>query len=677
MDKTEAKKRIAKLRQEINRYRHAYHVEDKSLISDAALDSLKRELAQLEDEYPDLVTPDSPTQRVGGEPAKQFKRVRHESQMLSFNDIFSEGELRAWWDRMQNHLKSDLKANLYVEPKIDGFAIELTYEQGILILAATRGDGLVGEDVTANVKTVDAIPLNIKDLAKIDVPSELIVRGEIFMTKKEFERINKEQEQKEGKAYANPRNTAAGSIRQLDPRVAASRKLDAIVYGLVTDLGQQTHAQEHELLHLLGFKTDNKHHKQALSLEEVVKYRQKWERERDVLPYQIDGIVVVVDGKNVFDKLGIVGKAPRGAIAYKFTPEEATTTLQDIKIQVGRTGALTPVAILDPVEVGGVTIMHATLHNFDQIKRLGLKIGDTVIISRAGDVIPQVTEVLVGLRTGNEKEFKAPEKCPIDGSEIIKEGVIWRCGNANCGARLRERIDHFVSRKAFDIRGMGPKIASRFIDEGFILDFSDIFKLDKKEVAALDGFGETSAEKLLEEIEKSKDIDISRFIYALGILHVGEETAYMLSRELKFEGDSGRPSDLIGALGGLSGDELMALPDIGPKVAKSIESWFQDERHIKLLKDLDAVGIRLKFPKKTKGQGKFEGKTIVITGSLESMSREQAQVRIREEGGSPSNSISSQTDYLVAGGDPGSKLEKANKLGVKVLTEKDFLDMLS
>ncbi|MDZ4231600.1 MAG: NAD-dependent DNA ligase LigA, partial [Patescibacteria group bacterium] len=341
------------------------------------------------------------------------------------------------------------------------------------------------------------------------------------------------------------------------------------------------------------------------------------------------------------------------------------------------TGALTPVAILEPVEVGGVTVKHATLHNFDQIKRLNLKLGDTVVISRAGDVIPQVTEVLTGLRTGEEREFQLPGKCPIDDSKIIKEGVIWKCGNPDCGARLRERIDHFVSRSAFDIRGMGPKIASRFIDEGFISDFSDIFLLEKEEIAALEGFGERSAMKLLREIEESKEVDVARFIYALGILHVGEETSYMLSGELEFQGDSGKPSDLIKIIGGFSNEELMGLPDVGPRVAGSIEEWFGDERHIKLLKDLDGAGVTLKFPEKDKNKGKLKGKTFVITGSLESMSRDEAKARIRKEGGDVVSSVSSQTDYLIAGKDPGSKFDRARELGVKILTEEEFLDMLS
>ncbi len=677
MEKAQVKKRIEKLRAEINRYRHAYHVEDKSLISDAALDSLKRELQELENQYPDLVTPDSPTQRVGGEPARQFKRVPHESQMLSFNDIFTEDELKSWWDRIENHLGHEIKSDLYVEPKIDGFAIELTYEKGILALASTRGDGQMGEDVTANVKTVEAIPLNINGVSKVEIPDKLIVRGEIFMTKKEFERINKEQETQDGKMYANPRNTAAGSIRQLDPKIAASRKLDAIVYALITDMGQQTHADEHALLHKLGFKTDNKYHKTVADLEQVIKYRNSWEKKREDLPYQIDGVVVVINDKITFSDLGVVGKAPRGAVAYKFTPEEATTTLNEIKVQVGRTGALTPVAILEPVEVGGVTVKHATLHNFDQIERLGLKIGDTVVISRAGDVIPQVTEVLTRLRTGKEKEFQIPEQCPIDGSKITKEGVIWRCGNPDCGARLRERIDHFVSRSALDIRGMGPKIADRFIEEGFISDFSDIFRLQKDEIAALEGFGERSADKLLSEIEESKEVELARFIYALGILHIGEETAYMLSQELGFPGKTGKPSDLLSVIGSLSQAELQDLPDVGPKVAQSIKEWFADERHQKLLKDLDEVGVKLRYPEKSRGGGRLEDKSIVVTGSLSSMNRDEAHKRIRQEGGSPTSSVSKQTDFVVVGDDPGSKAEKARELGVQILTEEEFLDMLS
>lgn len=673
MDKAQAKERIAKLKKEINYYRHAYHVEDKSLISDAANDSLKKELERLEEQYPDLVTPDSPTQRVGGEPAKQFKRVRHEAPMLSFNDVFAREEVEAWWSRLENYLGRKLSAEVYIEPKIDGFAIELTYTNGILTLASTRGNGLVGEDVTSNVKTVEAIPLNLNDVSKIKIPPLLIVRGEIFMTKQEFERINNKQDKAGEKTYANPRNTAAGTIRQLDSKIAASRKLDAIAYALITDLGQKSHADEHNLLHQLGFKTDNKHHKVVHSLDEVFEYRDRWEKNRDKLPYQIDGIVVVVNNHKLFGELGAVGKAPRGAVAYKFDPEEATTILQDIKIQVGRTGVLTPVAILEPVEVGGVTVKHATLHNFDQIKRLGVKIGDTVVVSRAGDVIPQITQALVNLRSGKEKDFTIPKICPVDGSNIIVEGAIWRCSNKNCGARLQESLSHFVSRQAFDIRGMGTKIIARFIDEGFLSDFADIFDLEASEIAVLEGFGEKSADKLIAEIEERKKIELARFLYSLGILHIGEETAHVLSKNM--EGEVEKPTDLLKTLGRMSEEDLMKFPDVGPKVAGSISEWFKNEKNNDVLRKLDAAGVMIIKPSHESG-GSLSGKTFVITGTLESISRDEAHARIRALGGNPSGSISSKTSFLVAGENPGSKLEKAQKLGVTILTEKEFLDMV-
>ena len=673
MNKPQVRERVAKLRKEINRYRHAYHVEDTSLISDEASDSLKKELFTLEEQYPDLITPDSPTQRVGGKPAKQFKRVHHENPMLSFNDVFSEDELKAWWERLENYLDRKIKSEIYVEPKIDGFAIELTYEKGILVLASTRGNGTIGEDVTSNAKTVEAIPLNLEDVAKVEVPNKLIVRGEIFMTKDEFERINIRQKKGGEKEYANPRNTAAGAIRQLDPKIAASRRLDAIAYALITDLGQKSHADEHATLHKLGFKTDNKHHQLVSSLEEVLKYKDKWEKSREKLPYQIDGVVVVVNDRALFRELGAVGKAPRGAVAYKFSPEEATTILQDIKIQVGRTGVLTPVAVLEPVEVGGVTVQHATLHNFDQIERLGVKIGDTVIVSRAGDVIPQVTGVLENLRSGKEKVFHVPEKCPIDGSPVVIEGAIHRCSNKNCGARLRETLTHFVSRQAFDIRGMGPKIISRFIDEGFILDFADIFGLGEGAIAALGGFGEKSAKKLLEEIGERKKIDLARFIYSLGILHIGEETAHVLSREIK--GEVGKPTDLLKTLGNIPESGLMKFPDVGPKVAQSINDWFESSKNREALEELDTIGI--KIVKSDLRGGVLSGKTFVVTGSLESMSRDEAYSRIRALGGSSSASVSRKTSFLIAGADSGSKLQKAKELGVSVLTEKEFLDMVS
>jgi len=461
MSKEEIKKRIQKLKDEINRDRYSYHVLNKSLISDEALDSLKKELFDLEIKYPEFVTPDSPTQRIGGKPLEQFKKVKHDVPMISFNDAFSEQDMRDWFERLENYLGRKLpNMDFYCELKIDGLAIELIYEDGVLIQGSTRGDGLIGEDVTQNLKTVEAIPLKIKS-DEIKIPERLVVRGEVFLTMREFERMNREQEKIGGKLYANPRNVAAGSIRQLDSKIAAARKLDSFAYDIVVGMNEKYHEKDHSNLHKLGFKT-NPQNKLLKSLECVFEFRDYWEKHRDKIPYEIDGIVVIVNDNGIFDEAGVIGKAPRAAVAYKFSPKEATTIVKDIKIQVGRTGAITPVAEFQPVQVGGITITHASLHNMDEIKRLGVKIGDTVIVSRAGDVIPQVTKVLPHLRTGKEKEFKMPSVCPVDGSKVVKDGVIYRCSNPYCGARLRESLYHFVSRGAFDIRGLGPKIIDRF-----------------------------------------------------------------------------------------------------------------------------------------------------------------------------------------------------------------------
>ncbi|MDO8751939.1 MAG: NAD-dependent DNA ligase LigA, partial [Candidatus Wolfebacteria bacterium] len=558
IDIQEAKTRILKLRREIEKYRYAYHVEDTSLVSDAVNDSLKKELFDLEEMYPEFRTPDSPTQRVGGKPLDSFKKVRHETSMLSLNDAFSEEDMKDWVERVENYLKRKARPEFYCELKLDGLAIELVYEDGVLVQGSTRGDGKVGEDVTGNLKTVEAIPLRLKtqgsrllrQLADSDgqagkrVPKRLIVRGEVFLTKKEFARINKELEKKGEKTYANPRNLAAGSIRQLDPKIMASRKLDSFAYEIVTDLGQKTHSEEHEVLRKLGFKT-NPHNRRAETLHDVVVFRNQWEKGREKLDYEVDGVVVIFHDNKTYDEAGVVGKAPRGAIAYKFSPKEATTVVLEVKIQVGRTGVLTPVAIMDPVEVGGITITHATLHNFDEIERLGVKIGDTVVVSRAGDVIPKITSVLKNLRTGKEAHILVPRTCPIDGSPVKKDGppssggtsarqgVLLRCSNARCGARQREQLYHFVSRAAFDIRGLGDKILDRFLDEGLITDVADIFTLEEGDIKVLERFGEKSAENITREISEKKEISLPRFLYALGILHVGEETAQLVAREIR------------------------------------------------------------------------------------------------------------------------------------------------
>ena len=554
MDKEAAQQRIGKLRKEIDRYRYAYHVLDKSLISDAALDSLKKELFDLETEHPDLVTPDSPTQRVAGKPLKEFAKVKHVERMTSFNDAFSEEDMRAWLERLENYLKKKIVpsggiAPYYCELKIDGLAIELEYENGIFMRGSTRGDGMIGEDVTQNLRTVEAIPLRLLEWEEVEknlraagldpkkykIPHHFIVRGEVFITKKVFAAVNREQERKELKLYANPRNIAAGSLRQLDPKVTASRHLDSFQYDIVTNIGQTSHEEEHVILKAFGFKT-NPNNRSAKNMQDIFAFRDHWAEpvRREKLDYEIDGTVVIVNDNATFTRADIIGKAPRAAMAYKFSPRDATTVVEDILVQVGRTGALTPVAVMRGVFVGGITITHATLHNADEIERLGLKIGDTVIVSRAGDVIPQITEVLKGFRTGKEVAFHMPTRCPVDGSKVVREGAISRCSSPTCGAKHREFLYHFVSRGAFNIEGLGPKILDKFLDEGLISDAADIFTLVKGDISSLARFGERSAENIVTEVAEKKKVTLARFLYALGILHVGEETALTLSRNFQF-----------------------------------------------------------------------------------------------------------------------------------------------
>ncbi len=680
MTREEAKNRIEILKREIGKYRRAYHVLDISEISDEALDSLKKELFDIETKYPEFITPDSPTQRVGGEPLKEFKKAPHEFPMLSFNDAFSEEDMLAWLERVENYLKKKIKPNFYCELKLDGLSVELTYKNKVLIRAATRGDGKIGEDVTQNAKTISAIPLQIDDShSKVKIPEVLTVRGEIFMPRDEFSRINREQEEKGLKAYANPRNIAAGSVRQLDSKITASRKLDSFQYDIVGDIGIGEHHKEHEILESWGFNV-NPHNKLVNSLDEVFVFRDKWgsPKNRERLDYEIDGVVVLVDNNDIFDEAGVVGKAPRAGIAYKFSPKEATTIVREIKWQVGRTGVLTPVAVMNPVNVGGVTITHATLHNMDQIDRLGLMEGDTVVVSRAGDVIPQITKVLIEFRTGEEKRAKIPAKCPVDGSLVIGDGVAVKCSNPECGARVLRSIRHFVSRGAFDIEGLGPKIIDRFIEEGLIDGVADIFSLEKGDIVALPRLGEKSAENLISEIEEKKKIPLQKLIYSLGIINVGEETAITLAKEAGFESKNGYVSadEFIRVMTGKSIEDLERMPDVGPKVAETIKRWFSSKKNIDMVRRLGEAGVKIIFEKAENAGGKLDGQTVVITGSLETMSRDEAKEAVRKAGGQPSESVSKKTSFVVAGSEAGSKKEKAEKLGVKVIDEKEFLKML-
>ncbi len=654
MDKIEAKKRILKLKKVINHHRYLYHVLDKQEISDAALDSLKHELYQLEQQYPEFVTLDSPTQRIGGKSLKGFQKVEHKVPMLSIEDVFSEKELQDW-EVYIRRLAPDGKIDYFCEPKIDGFSITLIYQDGLFKTGATRGNGKVGEDVTQNLKTIESIPLRLNRAQRGMVE----VRGEVYMTKKDF--------QKFANTYANPRNLAAGSIRQLDPKLASQRPLKFLAYSLITDLGQKKHSEEHQILRDLGFMAASG--QECKNLVEVVDFWREIGRKRENLPFQIDGVVVVVNDNALFQKLGVVGKSPRGIRAFKFSAKQATTKIKDIKVQVGRTGAITPVAVLEPVTVGGVTISRATLHNEDEIKRLGVKIGDTVIIERAGDVIPAVAKSLKDLRTGKEKEFNFPQTCPVCGFSLKKpvDEAIWRCLNPNCRAKKRKFLYHFASKKAFDIKGLGPKIIDQLADENLISQPSDLFELQEGDLLPLERFGQKSASNLVSAIRNSREVPLRRFIYALSIRHVGEETAIMLAQHF----------GNIKRLQEASGKGLQFLSDIGVEVSKSVFNWFQNKRNVKIVDDLLGVGVKITPPEKPLvGRGRLTDKTLVITGSLDSMTRVEAHKRVRLLGGHPLSSVSKKTDYLVVGTNPSSKLEKAQELGVKTINEKEFLDLI-
>ncbi len=697
MTHPEAKERIAKLRKEIEHHRYLYHVLDKQEISDAALDSLKHELYKLEQQFPNLITPDSPTQRVGGIALGEFKKVRHIKPMLSIEDIFNYEEMEGWLKRIQKLMPS-AHFDFYTEIKMDGLAVSLLYKNLFLEIGSTRGDGITGEDVTQNLKTIEAIPLKLRLPEKkkieeflkkfdpdnkfnkkklqsfLDNPKELEVRGECFMSKKVFDAINKVQEKKGEALFANPRNTAAGSIRQLDSKITASRKLDFFAYVLITDLGQASHEQEHELIKLFCLKINplNVYCKDA---KEIEAYHEKIMKEREKLPYWTDGIVAVINDNKTFEKLGVAGKTPRAMIAYKFPAEQATTVVEKINWQVGRTGALTPVATLKPVLIAGSMVTHATLHNLDEIERLGLKIGDTVIVEKAGDIIPKVVKVMTGLRSGEEKAIHPPSKCPVCGSEVKKqlagskksgESVALFCTNKNCFAKEKERIIHFVSRKAYDIDGLGEKIVEQLINEGLITTAADIFTLTQGDLEPLERFGEKSAKNLVEAINKSKKITLTRFLYALGIIHVGEETAIDVAKHF---GNLEKTKQA-------KMEDFNNIPNIGEVVAQSIFEWFKNEKNKKLIKKLLKNGVEIENTKQ-RGAGGLKGVSFVFTGELQSLTRDEAKERVRNEGGETPSSVSAQTNFLIAGADPGSKYDKAKKLGVKIITEKEFLEMIN
>ncbi len=675
MEKIEAKKRIEKLRKLIDHYRYLYHVCDKEEISAEALDSLKHELFTLEQKYPEFITADSPTQRVEGKPLEEFSKVEHTAPMMSLEDVFAEEELYEW-EKYIKKLAPRGDFEYFCELKVDGFAVSLIYRDGLFLEGSTRGDGKVGEDVTFNLKTIESIPLRLeihknnlsgRILARLrDILSSgtIEIRGEVYLDKKEFEKTNKDREAQGLPKYANPRNLASGSIRQLDPKVAASRKLSFRAYDIIADLGQNKHSEEHEIARVLGFKSD-----EGLitgNLGEALAYCHRVKQRREKLPFLIDGVVININDNNLFSALGVAGKAPRGARAYKFAAQQATTIISDISVQVGRTGTVTPVAHLRPVELGGVVVKRATLHNEDQIRRLGVKIGDTVIVDRAGDVIPAVTQVLKELRTGKEKNFHMPEKCPVCQTKLVKPTgeVAWRCPNEECFARQHRGLYHFVSKAGFDIEGLGREILDQLIAEGLIKKPQDIFRLKKDDLIGLERFGEKSAENIITAIARSKEIKLDKFVNALGIRHVGENTALDLALHFKS----------IGNLKKAGQEELEKIADIGPKVAQSIVQWFAQKNNWQLLDDLEKNGVNILAPKIA--SSRITGKNFVLTGTLQSLEREAAKARVIALGGAVSESVGKKTDFLVAGDNPGSKMEKARRFGIKVIGEKDFLDLI-
>ncbi len=678
MDRRAAAERIEKLRDLIEEQRHLIHVENREDLSEGALDSLKQELSELEAAFPDLVTPDSPSQRVAGGVLPGFAKVRHidesgrPNRMLSLADVFSEEELEQWYQRLVESVGT-AEIPLFCDPKLDGLAVELVYEGGRFVQGSTRGDGEIGEDVTANLRTIEAIPMRLRG----DFPTRLVVRGEAFMTKRAFAALNAAQEQAGLPPYANPRNAAAGSLRQLDPAITATRRLSFYAYG--TGMSRAGQEDSHDAT-LAAFRRwgipRNPEGRRVESLAEAERFHQALLEKRERLGYEIDGTVVRADVTDQFVSAGVVGKGPRAAVAYKFPAQEATTVLVEIGIQVGRTGVLTPVAHLEPVQVGGVTVSRATLHNADEIERLGLKVGDTVVVQRAGDVIPQVLRALPELRTGKEKRFRMPAACPVDGSPVIRDGVAYRCSNPRCGAQERERLQHAVARGALDIRGVGPKLLDRLVDAGLVSDLADLYELTPGDLLGIERMGEVSAEKIVAEIADRRTVPLDRFLVALGVRHVGEETARALAAWVAGRAKQGNPREVGALLAGASQEELEAIPDVGAVVAASISGYFGLEATVHLLDRLARIGIRLELPASAPASGKLAGKTLVVTGTLPTLSREEAHELIRKAGGHAASAVSSATDYLVAGEKAGSKLKKAQEIGVVVLDEAAFLRLV-
>ncbi|NLW44736.1 MAG: NAD-dependent DNA ligase LigA [Syntrophomonadaceae bacterium] len=657
------KERIERLRDEIRKHDYHYYVLDSPLITDREYDELLAELKALEAKYPELVAPDSPTQRVGGEPLPSFTTVRHRVPLLSLDNAFSREELIEFNRRIQARLSPE-EISYVCELKIDGVSIALTYENGILVSAATRGDGVVGENVTQNVRTIRTVPLRLRD----PVP-RLEVRGEIYIAKEDFVRLNREREEKGEKTFANPRNSAAGSLRQLDPRVTASRPLKAFIYDLLYVEGPDIRDQAEvlEFLRLQGFPV-NPNWRLVKSIDEVWDYCQEWRERRHELDYETDGVVVKLNPLGARETMGVTAKSPRWATAFKFPAEEKETRILRIELNVGRTGVITPTAVMDPVLIGGSVVSRASLHNFDLMREKDIRKGDWVLIHKAGDVIPEVIRPLVEKRTGMEEPFPVPERCPVCGATVIRfEGeVAYRCDNINCPARLKESLIFFASREAMDIEGMGPAVVDQLVDRNLVQNVADLYHLTLEDLLTLEKTGQKKATNLLEAIEASKSRPLSRLLHALGIRFVGGKTARILAEKF-------RDIDVIATL---SEESLMQIPEIGAKIAASVVSFFNEPENLETIEKLKAAGVNTKEAVAAITEGPLANKTLVLTGSLESLTRNEATELIERYGGRVSSSVSRKTDYVVAGTDPGSKLDKARQLGIPVLTEKEFLELL-
>jgi DNA ligase (NAD+) len=658
------KKEIEELREKLRYHEYRYYVLDDPEISDAAYDRLMNRLKELEAANPELVAPDSPTVRVGGAPREGFSTVRHARPMLSLDNAFSYDALRDW-DRRVREGSGQQKIEYIAEHKFDGLSISLQYEGGVLVRGATRGDGTTGEDVTPNVKTIRSIPLRVDAgvLKKIKLPANFEVRGEVMMTRKSFEMLNQQQERSGGKIFMNPRSAAAGAVRVLDPAITASRRLDFFAYYLLVDgkVPFAKHSESLQALKQLHFRASDDW-KLCAGIEAVTAYCDDWDAKREKLPYEIDGVVIKVNSIAIQNELGYTSKAPRWAIAYKYPARQETTVVNDIIVQVGRTGTLTPVAMLEPVQVGGVTVSRSTLHNMDEIERLGLQIGDTVLIERAGEVIPHVLKVVKPGK--NRKPFRMPKHCPECGSTIhhVEGEVAYRCVNAACPAKRRESILHFAGRHAMNIDGLGDKIVDQLVDKGLVKDVADLYALKEDEVAGLERMAEKSAQNLLEEIEASKKNSLARLIYALGIQFVGERTGQLLAEHFSS----------LEELAAAKEEELEEVPEVGPKVAASIVEFFSEAANRQLIKKLSKAGVHPTAEKRKVKSDKFGGKSFVFTGGLANRSREEAGEIVQQHGGKVSGSVSKKTDYVVVGTDPGSKYDKAKELGVAVLTETEF-----